>query len=123
LRDVVLDRYRYKGTDVVNSAKKALKRLAQNHALIEGFYNGKAFFVVDEAGHGELALLLALMYPERLVYVKPQSDEVASLIAGCIDGFIYNLKVVGDNETDAIAEDSLNCFCFRRDEIVCPLKL
>jgi 1-acyl-sn-glycerol-3-phosphate acyltransferase len=122
LRDVVLDRYRYKGTDVVNSAKKALKRLAQNHALIEGFYNGKAFFVVDEAGQGELALLLALMYPERLVYVKPQSDEVASLIAGCIDGFIYNLKVVGDNETDAIAEDSLNCFCFRRDEIVCPPK-
>lgn len=58
---------------------------------IEGQFDGHDFMVIDEAGQGELALLLALMYPERQVFLYLSNEENKEIVEGCLQGYVSNV--------------------------------
>ncbi len=91
LRDAVYDRYRYKGAEIERNAKKALKSFMTYATKIEGQFDGHDFMVIDEAGQGELALLLALMYPERQVFLYLSNEENKEIVEGCLQGYVSNV--------------------------------
>ena len=93
LAPIVYDRYIYKGRDIENLANKNLKKYIKYHDLIQNQNNIKYFFVIDRAGQGELALLLALMYPDSIVYCILESSETREILYGCIQDFVQNIYI------------------------------
>lgn len=96
LRAAVYDRYRYKGIAIEQKARRALKKCMACHAQIEDCYNGRDFIVVDCKGQGELAILLALIYPDRTVRALVCGDG-AEVARGCIDNFVRNVVLLDSN--------------------------
>lgn len=94
LSDAVYDRYRYKGAEIERNAKKALRLFMTYVNKIEGQFDGYDFMVIDEAGQGELALLLAIMYPERQVLLYLSNDENKAIIEGCLQGYVSNVQLI-----------------------------
>lgn len=93
LTPVILDRYRYKGYDIERSAKKTVKILLKYSDKIEGQCNIKEFIILDSEGQGELALLLALMYPQSRILCYIESKEAREILAGCIEDFVGNVHI------------------------------
>lgn len=96
LRDAVFDRYRYKGAEIERKAGKALKSFITASEAIDGHFDGHDFMVVDEAGQGELALLLALMHPERQVFLSVSDEDSRKIIEGCIHDYVSNVHIVSE---------------------------
>lgn len=95
---VVRDRYLYKGRDIERSADKLLKEFVKQKDRIEEQYNESWFLVQDMAGNGELALLLALMYPNKAVYCRLKDEDSRDILKGCIDNFVENIYILEDSD-------------------------
>lgn len=108
LRDAVYDRYRYKGADIERNAKRALKVFIKESSNIEGRFDGHDFLVFDEAGQGELALLLALMYPERQILLCNGNDEITEIIEGCLNGYVSNVHIISKNTLSSHQSDDIH---------------
>lgn len=93
LRPVVYDRYRYKGRDIERSADRTLRETVTGHLLPKPLPSDKEILLREERGQGEVALMLALMYPDKKVIVGVQSEEIRNLLAGCADGFVENVEI------------------------------
>jgi 1-acyl-sn-glycerol-3-phosphate acyltransferase len=75
----VLDRYRYRGTEIFRSVKRNLKnykRQAEKYNSIDS-----SFIIVLNSGWGELSLLLALTKPDATV-ISVEKDEEKLLVSG-----------------------------------------
>lgn len=99
LKDTVLDRYRYKGFDIERKAGRMIKECELNHSIIENRFNVKQFLVIDEKGQGELALLLAVMYPESKVFVTISDEDSRRILEGCAQDFISNMEIYDELES------------------------
>lgn len=110
LSPIVYDRYRYKGLEIEQIARKAIKIFSANKTKLEGLYNGKNFLVVENGTNGELSLLLALMYPEADIFSYPASEHSRSIMEGCADNFVKNVQIISYNELMAIQKDDLNVY-------------
>lgn len=105
---VVYDRYRYKGGDVERAARRHLRAARKQASMLEGLHAARAFVVEDECSQGEVALLLALMYPDRFVTLLSRSVETRELAEGCAVEFAPNLVVAeGEGVGDSPAGDAL----------------
>lgn len=93
LTPIVFDRYIYKGRDIEVSAKKTLKKFLKYTDQIQNQSDIKEFIVFDQAGQGELSLLLALMYPDSSIYCYPASPETREILRGCIEDFVRNVHI------------------------------
>lgn len=102
---LVHDRYIYKGRDIERLSKKCLKAYQKFKNEIEYQNKVRQFVVIDNAGQGELALLLALMYPDCSIYCHIESPETREILKGCIDNFVHNVHVI-DNLDAGIFNDS-----------------
>ena len=97
---LVKDRYRYKGTDIYNSVKKMMKNLRRE---ADGF---KSWIVTDtpdktvieNRNYGEVALLYALVHPDKEVTVIEADDEKRALITYAAEGIAPNLCVKSGKE-------------------------
>ena len=75
----VLDRYRYRGTEIFRSVKRNLKnykRQAEKYNSIDS-----SFIIVHNSGWGELSLLLALTKPDATI-ISVEKDEEKLLVSG-----------------------------------------
>lgn len=97
-RDIVLDRYRYKGADIEHTARKVLKACSANHQSLEGKWDSETFMVVDEVGQGELALLLAVMYPDSTVLTYMPDLDARRILEGAMADFVSNIRFVDDRD-------------------------
>lgn len=91
---VVYDRYRYKGSEVELRARQALRRIAADSACLQYCPSDRYIRQTDEREQGEIALVLALMYPEEKVYLTPSTRDAGDIIRGCADGFVDNVVVL-----------------------------
>ncbi|MDE5628669.1 MAG: MMPL family transporter [Muribaculaceae bacterium] len=122
LFNAVYDRYRYKGAEIEHNAKKALNCCLKNSNRIEGRYDNRNFLVIDNAGQGELALLLALMYPERQIeYYNTNTDEL-TIAKVCFNEYVCNITIADAQEinTADLTETDIYIFGPKPDEIPIP---
>ncbi len=94
LKPAVFDRYRYKGREIEMVAKKMLRRFVADAPLLQNVSHNDIILVEDDCGQGELALILALMYPKKKVIIALSSSEGREILRGCIDNFIKNVEIV-----------------------------
>lgn len=105
LTPVVLDRYRYKGYDIFIRAKRILKGIGRQSDKLDAFPANGKIVVIDRIGQGELALLLALLYPEAAVGCNLRAEDTISLFRGCAEGFAPDIRVIDNKETAEATED------------------
>ena len=98
LRPVVFDKYRYKGAEIERNARNALKVYLQGASSIEKRFNESPILVEDESGQGELALLLALMYPDRIINSYVGNEDGHRLLLCIIPNFVNNIVVLSYEE-------------------------
>lgn len=106
---IVCERYLYKGRDVERAAKKSLRGIAADAADIMDIGSCRRMFVDDRTGQGELALVLAVMYPESEIWCHVGSEESRLLLEGCADNFVDNVKIVAGVD---VAKDFEKVFKF-----------
>ncbi len=97
---IVFQRYIYKGRDIEVNARKTLKVYKKSQSEIQGLSEIRRFYIYDKAGQGELALLLALLYPESTIYCILDSPDKREILKGCIEDFITNVHDVEFNEIE-----------------------
>ena len=94
LKAAVYDRYRYKGGEIERTARRILNGITDSSKEIEDKFDGCNFMVVDEAGQGELALMLSLMYPEREIFLCLENNDAIKIIEGCLEGYVANVHLI-----------------------------
>lgn len=116
LTPIVLDRYRYKGREIEISAKKTLKELLKQANKIQGRGDTKEFIVSDQSGQGELALLLALMYPpDCMIYCHIASSESREVLDGCKDDFVRNVRIIDSLDIDSHNPEEFQIYVVTKD--------
>ena len=101
---LVKERYLYKGRTVYSEACKALSkenierigRIVQDTIVVENSHGG-----------GALALLAALVYPDKTVYAIEQDPDRQLLALNSSQGIVSNLRIVSDRETVEFNNDSI----------------
>ncbi len=89
---LVLDRYRYKGTEIFSLVSKNLKRFDDYAERIDVPVTVSHVDFQNE-GYGEFALLYALVHKDVEVCVHESDDEKAALLRYCAEGIAENLRV------------------------------
>ncbi len=85
----VLDRYRYKGTEIFRSVKRNLnnyKRHAEKYNSVDS-----AFIIVLNSGWGELSLLLALTKPNATVISVEKDEEKLCVSSIAAENVVNNI--------------------------------
>lgn len=104
---VVYDKFRYKGAQIQHAARKNIKKILKQSHLLQDHHDIVSFLVYDESGQGELALMLALMYPYSEIYTVVRDEDSKRLLECTIPDFAPNVKVVGADElTDTVIDRS-----------------
>jgi predicted exporter len=88
--ELVIGRYLYKGTFLVNAVKQNLKK--QLPALEALPVNGAATYAYTDTGYGECALLLALRHPSTQIVVTMPDDEKRNIAQMAAQGWVNNLE-------------------------------
>lgn len=110
LMPIVFDRYIYKGREIEISANKALKTYLRHADQIQGNSDIKEFIVLDLSGQGELALLLALMYPESSIQCYMKSSDSREILIGCVNEFVHNVHVLSNLEIELNNQQNTKIF-------------
>ncbi len=87
-RDLVLDRYRYKGTEVYGAVKRAMKKNRAYADRVDVAATAGAM-VFHNDSLGEMALLYALVHPQQQVTVVEPDEERRALIT-------YSAEIAGN---------------------------
>ncbi len=91
----VLDRYRYKGYEVMRSVSGRLKTYNCFTKWIDGKNSGGDVAVADD-GYGEFALLYALVHPTAAVTAVLSDSDKAVILKYSAEGVVPNLRVAED---------------------------
>lgn len=97
--DLVIDRYRYKGREVFSTIKKHLKR--NNNYKQRLYGQSSTHIIVINNGYGELSLLMALTYPDKLFYAFEENEDWRLVSLYSADGIVNNLRILSKDK-DAI---------------------
>ena len=95
---LVLDRYRYKGTEIFNAVKRNLKKHDDYAEWINSPQTDKTV-MVEPTGYGEKALLYALVHPDKEVLAIEEDAEKRELLRYCAEGLVSNLRVFAVTDT------------------------
>ncbi|MBQ8606829.1 MAG: 1-acyl-sn-glycerol-3-phosphate acyltransferase [Bacteroidaceae bacterium] len=90
---LLLDRYKYKGTEVMAAIKKNLKRYRNYSDIIDHEIHEDTIFIRN-AGYGEMALLFALVHPDKRIIACEADEEKLNLAKYAADGIVANLKYI-----------------------------
>lgn len=78
--DYIIYKYIYKGIGLEKETRRLLRRYDDYSEIVDN-YTGGPTYTIDEAGHGQLALLMALVHPEVEVYANCDNPDDAALLA------------------------------------------
>lgn len=93
LRDLIYDRYIYKGRDIEVRARRNLKHILSRSAEVMAMRPGDAPFIVTGSDQGELPLMLAVMHPQTTIVCKVPDPDTRALLTGCAEGLAPNLLI------------------------------
>lgn len=100
--ECAMGRYLYKGREIEMAAKKALKEIKRNISRIGEYNDGDTFIVNDTTGQGEIAIVLAVAYPDSKVFVKVYSEDSEAIIKGCIRDFAPNVRITKELDISSL---------------------
>ncbi|MCF0195779.1 MAG: 1-acyl-sn-glycerol-3-phosphate acyltransferase [Bacteroidaceae bacterium] len=89
---LVIDRYRYKGTEVLREVKRNLREHANYTDVVDRPQPDEV--ILRDVGYGELPLLMALVHPEVTVIACEEDDERRTLAMYAAEGVVKNVKFV-----------------------------
>lgn len=115
LKAAVYDRYRYKGGEIERTARRILNGITDSSKEIEDKFDGCNFMVVDEAGQGELALMLSLMYPEREIFLCLENNDAIKIIEGCFEGYVANVHLICSECVSEYFEAGMHLFAIVKE--------
>lgn len=98
---LVVDRYRYKGHDILKTVQNHLREHGNYASLIEKQDLGHRV-VVKNSGYGELALLLALRYPEKTIVACEADEDKRLVLKYSGEGLVSNLEVRETDDIDTV---------------------
>lgn len=110
LSPIVYDRFIYKGRQIERDARHILSKLSAKYDRdFSSLGDARSIFVYDNVGRGELALLLALIYPNAVIYCRCVSEENQMIFDGAATDFVPNIRVVSDFrfDTETLSETAL----------------
>ncbi|MGN0236664.1 MAG: MMPL family transporter [Lepagella sp.] len=110
LAPMVYDRFIYKGRMIERDARQILAKLSAKYDKNFNYLgDAKTIFVYDLAGRGELAMLLALIYPRAEIYCRCRSVDEQLIFEGATSDFAPNIRVVSDFrfDTETLSETAL----------------
>lgn len=105
---MVLGRYLYKGVEIEIAAKRALKNIRNSNVKLNIDSSVKDIYIDDQQGQGELALLLALKYPEKQIFYVNDNTDNFEIAKGCFEDFVTNVHILSK---DRFASRDLTCTC------------
>lgn len=85
----ILDRYLYKGNDIISTVKKNLNRGFDNKLI----YQKEDSIYVTDHGYGELALVSALINPKWQIVAIMDDTEKAEVLRYSAQGIVSNLDI------------------------------
>ena len=99
--DLVIDRYRYKGSELFSTVKKRLK-------IYDGYKkwlnsNSSTHVIIINNGYGEFSLLMALTYPDKVIYAFEEDEDCRLVSYYSAEGVVNNLHVL-PKDKNAIVE-------------------
>jgi hypothetical protein len=89
----VLDRYKYKGYDVVKTVKKSLRQYSAVPQFSSDLKQPGETVVFNDKGYGELALLYALSHRNEQVVLRIDDDDHRCIALYAAEGIVQNLIV------------------------------
>lgn len=108
--NILLDRYRYKGTEIFSSVSKNLKRFDDFSEWIDKSESCSEICIINQS-YGEFALLYALVHKKSTIYVYEPNEEKSNLLTYCCEGLVSNLKIVSN--LDSLGTDINKCKVFK----------
>ncbi len=116
--DLVLDRYRYKGTEIYHSVSKTLKHFNDYTKWIDGVKPVPNVIVLND-GYGEFALLYALVHKDVNIIVYEPDNEKNTLLYYCSKDVTPNLSVTDHIDLKDINAETFLIFTFNgKDNIL-----
>ena len=93
--NILLDRYRYKGTEIFSSVLKNLKRFENFSEWIDKKESCSEICIINHS-YGEFALLYALVHKKSTIYVYEPNEEKSNLLTYCCEGIVSNMEIVSN---------------------------
>ena len=88
-------RYIYKGLEIERKALKRVRLIRKHSSVLEEILAKQGdIFILDEKGQGELALTVAMLYPDRRVYCLFNSGGGREVFEGCLVDLSNNVSVM-----------------------------
>ena len=97
VRSLVIDRYRYKGRDIMTTVCADLRRL-KTHPRWSDEYNGCEKMVMLNSGYGHLSLAFALTHPDIQVVAFDDNPDNIALATYSAESVVRNLVFSQTNE-------------------------
>lgn len=94
---LLLDRYRYKGVEVMVSVKSNLKKHGNYSIYIDRDFN-EDIVHIRHSGWGEMALLFALVHPDKKIIAYEDDFEKRELAKYAAKDLVNNLLFLKENE-------------------------
>ena len=86
---LLLDRYRYKGMEVLTTVKSNLKKHGNYSTYIDREFSEKTI-LIKNSGYGEMALLFALVHPDKKIIAYEENEEKNELAKYAAEGIVKN---------------------------------
>ena len=109
--NLLLDRYRYKGTEIYRAVQNNLKKYSNFSQWIDGVVTSSNVLVFNHS-FGEFALLYALVHKNIIVSVYEPDEEKSTLLFYCSEGLVPNLKIHKTIDVAEIKADKCLTFMF-----------
>ena len=99
VKNMVFERYLYKGTEIERAARRNLREIVKRADTLLAPVATDCILVEDHDGEGELAMMLAMMYPYKRIYASMADGDAKAVLRGCADGFADNITLLDDDTT------------------------
>lgn len=87
---LVKDRYRYKGTELLQEVTRNLKKRDNYSDLID--QSQPECVVIYNCGYGEMALLMGLVHPETKIFAIDTDEEKITVAKYAAEGIVNNIE-------------------------------
>ena len=95
---LVLDRYRYKGAELMSAVKSNLRKNSNYSAIIDKDIMEDTI-CIDNCGYGEMSLIMALVHPDKKVVAFDSDKDKLTIARYAADGIADNLSYADSYES------------------------
>ena len=96
-KSLLLDRYKYKGMEVMSTIRSNMKKFENYSKYIDRDILEEIVFI-KHSGYGEMALLFALVHPDKKIVAYEKDYEKCELARYAAEGLVNNILYLSESE-------------------------